>query len=205
MFNGRHGGSVRTTTVRLALLWGIAIFITGSSRAWARPCDQDVRILGAEARFRTHLLKGQPLRRDADIRVTVRSTATTAISGIELAVFLGARLNDVASTRAEALPTRRPRRFSSGGLAFRADVETMVPPGAKRVLVVKQRGLPIDGEAMGVTAKVVRCRRLMAATTAVVTLPPRHNPWTTWLYIGGLSLVGSLVIAGLRMRNYASK
>lgn len=169
--------------------------------AFAARCVDELRIVGAEATFRTQVFQGKPVRRDADLRVTVRSTATTAISSVELAVFLGARLGEVDATRVQALPTRRPRLLPSGGLAFRSEVDTMLPPGAKRVLRFEQTGLPLDRDVYGVAARVVRCRRLVGVGTATVALPAREDPWLVWLYVGGMTLAaiaGAMVIGRLR-------
>lgn len=186
--------------------WGLcaamgAIVWSCATSAAAAPCGREVHVVGAEATFRTHTVQGRPVRRDASIEVTVRSTATTAISAVELAVFLGARLEDIDRTRPQALPTRRPRLFPSGGLAFRTEVDTLLPPGAKRVLSVRQTGLPLDRDVYRVTAQVVRCRRLVSVGTATIDLPPREDPWLVWLYVGGMSLAaiaGAMVIGRLR-------
>ena len=162
--------------------------------AMAGTCARDIEILGAQATFRTRLVHEKPVRRDAELKITVRSTATTAVSSVELAVFLGARLTDV-STLHRVPPTQDGlKRLPSGGLVFRTEVPTQLPPGATRVLAFTQPGLPLDRDVYGVTARVVRCRRLIPVGSATVDLPPHPDPWVAWLYAAALIFA---VIAGV--------
>lgn len=189
--------------MRLGLLG--ALLLTGPSLASAAaaevPCEARLEVLQTRATFKTRSFQGRPTRKDAVVEVEVRSTATVAVSRLEVAVFLGASLKEVAETRAKALPTTKPRLLESGGLAFRAAVEQVVPPRSTRVLRVTREELPLDRELEAVTALVVECRSLAGGGEATVVLPPAEAPWTGRIIVLALGLaVAALLFVLARLR-----
>jgi hypothetical protein len=105
------------------------------------------------------------------VDVVLRSTSTTAISAIELAVFLGAGLAEIEGTRPAALPTIRPRRLEGGGLAFRATASEILPAGATRTVRVEKGELPTDLEPSSVRALISECRYLMPVAEVTLVSP----------------------------------
>jgi hypothetical protein len=104
------------------------------------------------------MFQGQAMRRDAELEVEVTSTATAPVTMVELGVFLGASLKAIAETRAEALPTARPRALEDGGVAFRAEVPALISPGMTRVLKFSKPTIPLDRDVSSVTAVITGCR-----------------------------------------------
>lgn len=125
-------------------------------------------MVSAHATFETKTFQDRPFERAAKIDVVLRSTSTTAISAIELAVFLGAGLAAIEATRPAALPTMRPRQLEGGGLAFRATATEILPAGATRTVRVEKGELPTDLQPSSVRALISECRYLMPV--AEVTL-----------------------------------
>src|SRR5688572_1909739 len=97
----------------------ILLAILESTRAYAGTCADEVQVISSSATYKTRMFQGKPFRRDAVIEVELRSSSTSALSAIDLAVFLGASLQAVSETRPLALPTSKYREFAEGGLAFR--------------------------------------------------------------------------------------
>lgn len=145
------------------------------------------------------MFQGKPTRRDVVVEVDVRSTSTIAISAVELGVFLGARLEEVNSTRPEALPTRTARELPSGGLAFRQEVQSLVPAGAKRTLEVKRKALPLDKDLYGVKVLVASCRQVYPVGDVVVAVPADEPPqWVLVSALVAVVIVALLVLFKLR-------
>jgi hypothetical protein len=176
----------------------IALLLASVPALAEEPCDLEV--LGSRAKFATRMFQGKPTRRDVVVSVDVRSTSTVTISAVELAIFLGASLEEVTSTRPEALPTRTPRELRSGGLAFRQEVQALVPASARRTLEVKRKALPLDEDLYGVKVVVAGCRRVHAVGDVTVAMPAEGEP-PRWLLVSALVLVAAaavLVLVRLR-------
>lgn len=163
-------------------------------REAAATCVDEVTVMRASVTYETRLFRGQPTRRDARIAVDLRSTSTTAVGRVELGLFLGATLEDLSSTRGSALPTRQPRTFSSGGLAWRAEVPVLLPAGATRTVTVEKKALPLDQDLYGVKAIVVGCARLEAVGELQLTRRPGSGDPPTYLLLAALILTAIIAV-----------
>ena len=182
----------------LALLAGVVT--GGASPARAGPCADDVRVVAAQLEVPDRLEPATEITRPT-LHVVLRSTATTSISAVELALFVGTSLDEVLATRPHTLPTRLCRRYPSGGLAFRTEVPARLPPGAQRSVRFTPAQLDRMTDARGLTVKVLRCRRWVPVGSATIELPPREDPWLVWLYMAGMALAaltGAMILARLR-------
>lgn len=178
----------------------LGALVLGSVPAVAA-CIDDLKVVGATATYRTRLFQGRASRRDALVEVHLHSTATTAVSGLELAIFLGASMSAVQSTRASALPTQQARVFEDGGLAFRARVPVVLPAGGTRKLSIERRAVPMGVDLYGVTAVVVGCARLVPVGDVQLVLPRQSAGPSDWLLGGAFVLtvlIGLLVMRRLR-------
>ncbi len=186
--------------IRTLLLVLVALAAAPSARAEEPTCAQQLEVVGATARYATRMFQGKPTRRDVVARVDVRSTATVAITAVELGVFLGASLEDIEKTRPEALPTRSTRTLAGGGRAFRTELSTLVPAGATRTLEVTRKALPLDEDLYGVKVVVVTCKRAYAVQEVTIAMPVEEGP-PLWVLAGALVLgVGVVVLLMLRLR-----
>ncbi len=164
-------------------------------------CIDDLNVAGATATYQTRMFQGRASRRDARVEVDLHSTATTAISGLELAIFLGASLSAVDSTRVSALPTQQPRVFEDGGMAFRARVPVVVPAGANRKVTIERRAVPMGMDLYGVTVVVVGCARLVPVGDVQMLMPKHGSGPSNWLLGAAFVLTvltGLLVMRRLR-------
>ncbi len=130
----------------------------------------------------------------------VRSTSTVSISQVDLGIFLGVSLEDVEQTRPAALPTKRTRTFPSGGVAFRATVDMLIPPGSKRSLRVTKRALPMDVDVYAITAKIADCQVLVSVGEATIRAPQESRiglSAVTWAALGLSLLIIGMIVARL--------
>lgn len=163
-------------------------------------CAGQLEVLGASATYQTRTFQGRPQRRDVSVQVELRSTATTAISGVDLGVFLGASLQAMHTTRAPALPTSQLREFDDGGVAFRVRTELMLPPGATRKVTVERRALPLE-DLYGVKAVVVGCTRLQPVSDVQVVMPAASDGPPSWILAAAVLItLATAVILLLRLR-----
>jgi hypothetical protein len=166
----------------------LALVLAGPSVAGACPLE----VLGASAAYERRTGSAGALRERVLVDVELRSTATVALGRLELGVFLGATLADLEETRAAALPSARPRRLASGGIAFRAAVASPLPAGARRVVRVERELGPDAVHEPGlVAARVAGCapapERAPEVPQGAVTAG--RDGWTTLL-------AGAMVAAG---------
>ena len=120
--------------------------------------------------------------------IELSSTATAPIAFVELAVFLGATMPVVRATRASALPTSRPRDLEDGGVAFRARSDTLILPGATRLLRVDKEALPLR-DLSAVHAVVIDCRSARSVAEATIEVPPPPPSEASWPIAAGVGLV----------------
>ena len=184
-----------------ALLVAIPAVIATLSGGFARAeCARDLEVVAARVSFATRLFQGRPTRRDATVAVELRSTSTTALSAVELGIFLGASLEAMDQTRASALPTQQPRLFPDGGLAFRARVEVVLPPGATRRVEVVRPAVPLDQDLYGVRVVVVGCARTVAVggdvRLAAAEAPSADPP--AWILAAAVLLTLAAAVVVLR-------
>jgi hypothetical protein len=154
-------------------------------------CRDLLRVLGTSATYKLPLFKGKPIRKDAQIDVELSSSGTVAVSMVDLAIFLGASLKTVEETRLSALPTLRPRELDDGGIAFRAEVPTLIPPGGTRHVIVEKEALPLDRDVSTVTARLIGCRTLRQVGEATVSMPKVDQDPSVRLIViiaGGLAI-----------------
>ena len=132
----------------------------------------------------------------------VHSTSTTAVSAIEVAVFLGASMAAIDSTRLGALPTLRPRDMEGGGLAFRSLVLAMIPAGATRTLRVDKGELPLEMELSTVEAKIVDCKLLAEVGDVTIVMPASESGGvpTGYFAAGAVLAIAAAIIIGRRLR-----
>jgi hypothetical protein len=182
-----------------AILWGSLL---ASSPAPHAACSSHLEVLSSHATFSTKTFQGQAIERDAKIDVEVRSTSTSALSAIEVAVFLGASMAAVDETRLGALPTLRPRDLEGGGLAFRAVVPTLIPPGASRTLRIDKTELPLELELASVVAKIVDCKLVSEVGTVTIVTPAEEGSDASPIYfvIGGVLAIAAAIVIGRRLR-----
>ena len=157
----------------------VAVCILGvAGEAYAGVCSEELVGLSSSATYKTRMFQGKPLRRDATIDVELRSTSTSAVSAIELAVFLGASLQAVSETRPMTLPTSKYREFADGGLAFRAEVQTIIRPKETRKVRIQRKALPLEEDVYAIQVVPAACKTLVAVGEAVVELPaaPAEGP-----------------------------
>lgn len=168
----------------------------------AKPCAEAIEVLSSHAALETKTFQGRPLERSAKIDVELHSTATTALSSIELAVFLGANLADLEATRPSALPTIRPRQLPGGGLAFRAVTKEILPAGATRTVRVEKGELPLELELTTVRALIGGCRAVLPVAEVTLVAPALEAPglsgWYVWPGVVLAGLAGLLVLLRLR-------
>jgi hypothetical protein len=179
--------------MRLLLL----LLLFASGPAYAAPCAEGLEVLASSATYRTRMFQGRPMRRDAVIDVELRSTSTSAVSAIELAVFLGTSLQAVTETRPLALPTSKYREFPDGGLAFRAEVAAIIGPKETRRVQVQRKALPLQEDVYAIHVVPAACKTLISAGEAVVELPaaPEEGPpGILLLLIGVVGLVTVVMI-----------
>lgn len=206
MTSGRR--SLASTVIRrprLAQTWlraglpalVLAVFFAGAAEA---RCVDEVSVIGATATFQTQTFRGRPQRRDARVGIELRSTSTSAITAVDLGIFLGASLEAVQTTRASALPTQQPRVFDDGGLAFRARAEVVLPPGATRTVVVERRAVPLDEDLYGVKAVVVGCSKVHPVGDVQVLVSPDAGDGDppAWLLFAAAALTVAVAVALLR-------
>ncbi len=155
-------------------------------------CHRQVEILGAQAIYEAEREGDAAPSRQVTLRVEVRSTATTAVSRLDLAVFLGSSMERIEATRLAGLPSQEPRRLEDGGLAFRASVPALVRGANPSVLRVVKRGLPIQKELSGVVVKVVSCQKMQAVGS--VQLAPGPGREETGLSGVAILSTGMLVL-----------
>lgn len=180
--------------IRIAL---VALGSVFASTALAEPpCVDQLGVVGARARYATRLFQGKPTRRDVVVSVDLRSTATVAITSAELAVFLGASLEDISQTRPEALPTRSARALEHGGLAFREALTTLIPASATRSVEVRRKALPLDQDLYGVKVVVAGCRRAYAVQEVTLAMPADDPP--RWVLVGALAALLAAAFVVLR-------
>jgi hypothetical protein len=156
--------------------------------------------VGASATYKTPLVQGQPTRRDAEIAVELTSSSTASISSVELGIFLGGSLRAIRETRLSALPTARPRPLEDGGIAFRAEVETLIAPGETRTLQLRKDAVPLDRDVGSVTALVSSCRMLRPVGEAVLSQPKPRNDGSTPLIIGLAAGLGLVIVIVMLVR-----
>lgn len=191
---------VKYRSAMRAPIAAIPALITALSGGFARAeCARELEVQGASVSYATRLFQGRPTRRDATITVELRSTSTTALSAVELGIFLGASLQAMDQTRASALPTQQPRVFPDGGLAFRARVDVVVPPGATRVVEVAREALPLDQDLYGVRAMVVGCARTVAVNSEVqLAVAAEADDPPGWLLAAAVLLTLAAAVVVLR-------
>lgn len=151
-------------------------------------CVEDVRVVGATVTFKTRMFQGRASRKDAIVQVDLRSTATTAVSAVELGLFLGVSMADIDHTRVSALPTQQARVFDDGGMAFRTRVSVMLPPGSTRSVRVRREAVPRELDLYGVRAIVGGCTRVTAVSDVQVVMPKSGGDLPVGLVVAGLFL-----------------
>ncbi len=141
------------------------------AQARTRVCADELEVISSSATYRTRMFQGKPFRRDAVIEVELRSTSTAAVSAIDLAVFLGASLQAVSETRPLTLPTSKYREFADGGLAFRAEVPTIIGPAATRKVQIVRKALPLDQDVYAIHVVPAACKTLVSVGDVVLEAP----------------------------------
>lgn len=186
--------------IRIAVSGALALAILGAGDSAVAGCGDEIEVLSASVRYTTRLFQGKPTRRDAAVEVRLRSTSTTAVSGIELAVFLGVSLEAMEATRVASLPTSQSRAFDDGGLAFRAGVVDLLSPGATRLVTVERKALPLANDLHAVTVRVVDCRRWVQAGEATIAFPQgsRGADVSPWVWVVTALLVTGLLVSLFR-------
>jgi hypothetical protein len=179
--------------------WALVISIVlVAEEASARPCSDDLAVLSSSATYKTRMFQGKPIRRDATIDLELRSTSTSAVSAIELAVFLGCSLQAVSETRPLTLPTSKHREFEDGGLAFRAELPTLLlQPGETKKLQIQRKALPLEEDVYAIQVVPAACKTLVAVADAVVEIPAAPDegpPGVLLLLIGVVGLVTVVMI-----------
>lgn len=164
------------------------------------PCAEAIEVLSAHATFETKSFQDRPFERAAKIEVVLRSTSTTAISGLELAVFLGASLQAIEGTRPAALPTIRPRQLEGGGLAFRATAAEILPAGATRTVRVDKGDLPTDLQPSSVRALISECRYLLPVAEVSLISPQTEGTEVSPRYLWAGVLLALASGAGILWR-----
>lgn len=156
----------------------------------AAPCADHVEVLSAAVTYKTALIEGRPIRRDATIDVTLRSTSTSAVTAIELGVFLGAPLEAVSGTRPMTLPTHRYREFEAGGLAFRAEVSAILQPGQTAKVAVERRALPLGEDVYAVSVVPAACKTLVPVGVVQIEIPATEAAGPPGILLVSVLIVG---------------
>lgn len=164
-------------------------------------CDGKLRVVSSRVTLKTPMFKGEAMRRDAELDLELASTSTAPITEVELGVFLGASLKAIAETRASALPTARPRELEGGGVAFRASVAVLIPPGATRNVRFEKRTIPLDRDVSSVTAVIAGCRsaRLLSGEATIDAGAEDQSGYVTTLTLGAFAL-GLVIIVVILLR-----
>ncbi len=168
------------------------------SYAHAKPCSQQVEVQRAQVTFETYVLRGKPTHRQAELEIILSSSATVAVTAVELGVFLGTSLRTVKDTRLSSLPTRQNRFFKNDGLAFRHTLSVVIPPRGQRTVRLKRRNLPLARDLYGVKARVASCRLTRWVGDATVAIRDTSS-WQTNL-LWGLALLWTAVGGALLLR-----
>jgi hypothetical protein len=185
--------------MRVPLVAVTALLAALSADSARAECAGELEVVGASVSFATRLFQGRPTRRDATVTLELRSTSTTALSAVELGIFLGASMKAMDQTRASALPTQQPRLFPDGGLAFRARVDVVLPPGATRTVEVVREAVPLDQDVYGVRAVVVGCARTVAVDSQVqLAVPDAAEDPPAWLLGAAVLLTLAAAVVVLR-------
>jgi hypothetical protein len=151
-------------------------------------------VIASSATYRTRTFQGQPIRRDAVIQVELRSTSTSALSAIELAVFLGTSLEAVSKTRPLTLPTTKYREFAEGGLAFRAEVQTIIPPKATQKIQIDRRALPLEEDVYAIHVVPAACKELVPVGDAVIEVPATQDDGPPGFLLVLIAVVGLVIV-----------
>lgn len=165
--------------------------------AGAEPCVDRLEVVSASATYKTRMFQNKPFRRDAVVEVTLRSSSTSAISAIELGIFLGASLEASSNTRPMTLPTKQYREFEGGGVAFRAEVPAVLLPKTSAKVQVHRKALPLEEDVYAVTVVPASCKTLVPVGDAVVEAPAAEGegpPALLLILIGAVGLVIAVMI-----------
>jgi hypothetical protein len=126
--------------------------------------------------------------------VELRSTSTSALSAIDLAVFLGTSLQAVSETRPLTLPTSKYRAFADGGLAFRQEIQTIIRPKETRRLRIERKALPLEEDVYAIHVVPAACKTLVAVGDAVVEVPAAPDDGPPGLLLFLIGVVGLAIV-----------
>jgi hypothetical protein len=172
----------------------IFAFTAAAESAYAGVCADEIQVISSSATYKTRMFQGKPMRRDAVIEVELRSTSTSALSAIDLAVFLGTSLQAVSETRALTLPTSKYRAFADGGLAFRAEIQTIIQPKSTKRLRIERRALPLEEDVYAIHVVPAACKMLVAVGDAVIEVPAAPDDGPPGILLLLIGIVGLAIV-----------
>lgn len=172
----------------------LLLLLCAAAPARAAPCVDRLEVVSASATYKTRVFRDKPFRRDAIVEVTLRSSSTSAVSAIELGIFLGASLEAISKTRPMTLPTKQYREFEGGGIAFRAGVPAVLRPKASAKVQVHRKALPLEEDVYAVTVVPAACKTLVPVGDAVVEVAATKDEGPPALLLVLIGAVGLVIV-----------